>query len=115
MRRFLCTIAIATVVVGCRQSVEPPGDVTISLTVNPTQASRGDTVSFTINAAGNNLFGVVVEYGDSFSDEYSTGGALTARVTFKHAYDSAGTFTVRAVVTDALAGEKQATTSIVVN
>ena len=75
---------------------------------------RGDTVSFTVNATGNNLFGVVVEFGDSGVDQYATSGALTARVTFKHAYTTAGTFTVRAVVTDAIAGEREATKSIVV-
>ena len=40
---------------------------------------------------------------------------ITARVTFKHAYNAAGTFTVRAVVTDAIYGDKEATKSIVVN
>jgi hypothetical protein len=43
------------------------------------------------------------------------GGALTARVTFKHVYSAAGSFTVRASVTDAVAGVKEATLAIVVN
>src|SRR4030095_1238594 len=105
----------ATAVVACRQSVEPPVDVSISLSASSLTAHRGDTVSFVINAAGNNLFGVAIEYGDSNTDLYSTGGALSAHVTFKHVYEATGTFTVRAVVTDALAGEKEASTSIVVN
>ena len=75
----------------------------------------GAQVTFTVSAAGNNLVGVVMEYGDAGTDLYATGGARTARVTFRHAYDSAGTFTVRAIVTDATAGESEATTSIVVN
>jgi len=115
MKRLLCAIAMATAVVACRQSVEPPVDVSISMSASSLTAHRGDTVSFVINAAGNNLFGVAIEYGDSNTDLYSTGGALSAHVTFKHIYETTGTFTVRAVVTDALAGEKEASTSIVVN
>jgi hypothetical protein len=36
-------------------------------------------------------------------------------VTFKHAYSASGTFTARAVVSDAVAGDKDVTISIVVN
>jgi hypothetical protein len=43
------------------------------------------------------------------------GGALTARVTFKHAFRTTGTFTVSAVVTDAVAGEKEASVGVLVN
>ena len=115
MKRLFGAIVIATAVAGCRQTIESPGSVTVSLAVSPLSAHPGDTVTFTVNAAGNNLVGVVVEYGDSNMDQYSTGGALSARITFKHAYVATGTFTVRAVVTDAIAGEREATTSLVVN
>ena len=101
--------------VACRQSTAPPEAVTVTLESSHAATQRGDTVTFTVNAGGNNLIGVVVEFGDSGVDQYATGGALTARVTFKHAYAAAGTFTVRAIVTDAIAGEKEATKSIVVN
>ena len=111
-------LAIAMALVAttaCRQTTAPPDEVTVSLEVSPATAQRGDTVSFTVNAAGNNLVGVVVEFGDSEGAQYATSGALTARVTFKHAYSAAGTFSVRAVVTDAIGGEREATKSIVVN
>ena len=87
----------------------------MTLEASHAAAQRGDTVTFTVNATGNNLFGVVLEFGDSDVDQYATNGALTARVTFKHAYNAAGTFTVRAVVSDAIAGDREATRSIVVN
>lgn len=76
---------------------------------------RGDTVTFTLNAAGNNLVGVVIDYGDSGVEQYATGGAHSARVTFKHAFETVGPYTVRAVVTDAIAGEKEASLGIVIN
>lgn len=87
----------------------------MSLEANTTVVPRGDTVTFTVNAAGNNLFGVIIDFGDDAMDQYATGGALSAHVTFKHAYSAAGSFTVRATVTDAIAGQKEATVSIVVN
>ena len=114
MKRLAIMLAIVGTV-ACRQTTEPPGEVTVTLEASHVTAQRGDTVTFTVNAAGNNLFGVVVEFGDASVDQYATNGALTARVTFKHAYDAAGTFTVRAIVTDAIAGEREATKSIVVN
>jgi hypothetical protein len=55
-----------------------------------------------------------MDYGDSFLEQYSAGGAHSARVTFKHAFEAAGTYSVRAVVTDAIVGEKEATVGIVV-
>lgn len=114
MKYFAVGIALVALM-ACRQTTEPPGEVVVSLESSQATAQRGDTVTFTVNAAGNNLFGVVVEFGDTGMDQYATNGALTARVTFKHAYESAGTFTVRAIVSDALAGNREATKSIVVN
>ena len=99
----------------CRQTTEPPVDLVISLAANKTTAARGDTVTFVVNATGNNLFGVVIDYGDTGGDQYASSGALTARVTFKHAFLAAGNFTVRATVTDAIVGEKEATVSVIVN
>lgn len=99
----------------CRQSTEPPVGLSVSIQANTAVVLRGDTVSFQVNAAGNNLVGVIIDFGDNSTDQYATGGALTARVTFKHAYSVAGSFTVRATVTDAIAGEKEGTTLVVVN
>jgi hypothetical protein len=114
MRRALIP-AIIALMAACRQTTEPPVQLVVALEANRTVVVPGDTVTFTVNATGNNLFGVVMDYGDSLSDQYATGGALTARVSFKHAYTAAGSFTVRAIVTDALVGEKEASIAIVVN
>ncbi|HEY5546264.1 MAG TPA: hypothetical protein VIK50_09435 [Gemmatimonadaceae bacterium] len=99
----------------CRQSTEPPVSLQVTLESSQLTALAGDTVSFTVRATGNNLIGVVMDFGDSGSDQYAMGGALTARVTFKHAFETTGTFTVRATVTDAVAGQKEATVGVLVN
>lgn len=101
--------------VSCRQTTAAPVPVVVALEASAAVAQRGDTVTFTVRATGNNLVGVIMEYGDELTDQYATGGALTARVTFRHAYTIQGTFTVRAIATDAIGGEKEATTSIVVH
>lgn len=77
--------------------------------------ATGDTLAVVVNAAGNNLIGVIVEYGDQQADQYATSGANIARVTFKHVFQAAGAYTIRAIVTDALAGEKEATVTVQVN
>lgn len=114
MRLALITVLLVCSI-GCRQTTAPPVPLLVTLESSRTTVSRGDTVTFTVNAAGNNLFGVVLDYGDSVAEQYAMGGALSARVTFRHAFGSTGSFTVRAVVTDAIAGEKEASVGIVVN
>jgi plastocyanin len=99
----------------CRQTTAPPVPLQVSLESSDLTASAGDTIAFTVHATGNNLVGVVMDFGDSGSDQFAMGGALTARVTFKHAFETTGTYTVSAVVTDAVAGEKQATVAVLIN
>jgi hypothetical protein len=115
MRLAIIGVALGIATIACRQTTEPPTALSVRLEANIATVPRGDTVTFEVNATGNNLVGVIVDYGDSSSDQYAMGGALTARVTFKHVYSAAGSFTVRASVTDAVAGVKEATLAIVVN
>ena len=75
-------------------------------------AAPGDPVSFLVTAQGGDLLGVDVDYGDTTTDQYGTGGARTARVTFSHAFSTAGVYPVRATVTDALAGSRDAVVEI---
>ena len=70
---------------------------------------------FVADAQGGSLVGLQIDYGDTNSDLFSAAGARTARVTFRHAYQQVGTFTVRVIVTDASAGQKEATTEVRVN
>jgi hypothetical protein len=111
----LVVLAAVLLSSACRQTIAGPVPIVVTLEASRQTAVRGDTVTFSVNATGNNLVGVVIDYGDAVLDQYGTGGALTAHVTFKHAYDANGSFTVRAVVTDAIMGEKEATVGVVVN
>lgn len=85
------------------------------LETSGTVFQTGDTVTFIVNVSANNVSGVVINYGDSSSDQYSVGGAPTARVTFKHAYLTSGNYMVRAIVSDAVVGNREVSQLIVVN
>jgi hypothetical protein len=85
-----------------------------------TQASRvtaapGDTIAFVATVQGENLLGLTADYGDNTGDSYGVAGARTAKVTFRHAYTSRGTFTATITITDALAGQKHTSIDIRVN
>ena len=113
MKRWLFAALFLTA--SCRQTTEPPVSLVVTLQSSRSTAARGDTVTFTVSATGNNLVGVVIDFGDQSGDQFGTGGARTARVTFKHVYQAAGNFAVSAVFTDAIAGEGEATTAVVIN
>lgn len=113
MKRWLFAVLLLTG--SCRQTTEPPVSLVVTLESSRSTAARGDTVTFTVNATGNTLIGVVMDFGDQTGDLYAMGGARTARVAFKHVFQATGTFTVSAVVTDAIAGEKASTAAIVIN
>ena len=115
MRLILFGLTLAATTVACRPPTSSEIGISIFMEANPTVVQVGDTVTFIVNISANNLFGVVIAYGDSVSDQYSTGGASTARVTFKHAYANSGTFTARATVSDAIVGDREVTQLIVVN
>lgn len=108
----------ALVLVGisaCGPSSAEPLALDVRLEAARTTVAPGDTIAFVVTAQGGNLFGVELDYGDSTTVQYATGGARTARVTFRHAYLTRGTYTARAVATDALAGQKDASLEIRVN
>ena len=75
----------------------------------------GDTVTFTVNVAANKVSAVVINYGDSSSDQHSVGGAPSVRVTFKHAYLASGNYMARATISDAVVGDREVSQLIVVN
>lgn len=115
MNLRLLALVFVTCFSACRESLAPQVPLEVTMEASHLTALAGDTITFIVHATGNNLVGVEIDFGDSVSEAYSTGGAHTARVTFRHAFVATGSFTVRAVVTDAIAGVKEATLGIQVN
>ena len=114
-RNALSCLAILIGLAACTPATLEPKPLDIVVEANRSTAVVGDTVTFVVTTQGGALVGVEIDYGDSTIDQFGTGGARTARVTFRHAYLQSGTYTAKAVVTDAAAGQKQATVEVRVN
>lgn len=106
---FLLLLAVS-----CGDATLDPLPLEITLTATPTTAQTGQTVNFTVNAQGGELFGVEIDYGDGTTSSHPAYGARTARIVTSHVYTSAGTYAVDAVITDALAGDRTASVQITV-
>ena len=102
-------------VVSCGTKGLEPLPLDISVTANKTTVGTGEAVSFVATAQGGGLVAIAMNYGDTNAEQFSAGGARTARITFSHAFAAVGTYQVRATVTDVEAGEKSATVDIVVH
>jgi hypothetical protein len=108
MRRTLLRSLLLVGLAGCGDGSLDPLPLQISLQASRTTAAPGDAIDFVVTAQGGDLVGVTIDYGDNGAEQFGTGGARTARITFRHTYSAAGTYQVRAAVTDALAGEREA-------
>ena len=106
---------LAMSLVACAGSSLEPLPLEVSIEASRATAAPGDTITFVATAQGGTLLGLDIDYGDGVTEQFGTGSARTARVTFRHAYLLRGTYQVRVVVTDAAAGQKEATTEVRVN
>jgi hypothetical protein len=112
MWRKLFGFVLLSGLVACGDASLDPLPLQISIQAGRVTAAPHDPISFVVTAQGGNLLGVAIDYGDNTTEQYGAGGARTARVTFSHVYSAAGTYEVRARVTDAIAGDKDATVEI---
>ena len=112
LKRLLLIAGLGlSLAVACESSLEAL-PLEISVTASRSTAAPGDTISFLATIQGGSLLGLDVTYGDSTTDQYGTAGARTGKVTFHHAYKTRGTFTTTITVTDANAGQKNASVQV---
>jgi hypothetical protein len=104
----MCLFAVA----GCAGSVEPAAPLTVTAQVTPTSAARGDSITVVANVQGELVTGVTVDFGDGTVEEQGFGGVRTGKVTYRHAYDATGTFTITATVRDATDDQRTATATV---
>ncbi|MGQ0641782.1 MAG: PKD domain-containing protein [Gemmatimonadaceae bacterium] len=112
MSRLFVGAFLLVGVIACSTKPLEPLPLEITIAANRTTAAPGDTITFVTDAQGGSLVGVEIDYGDTATDAFATGGARTARVTFRHAFQQRANYTVRVVVTDALAGQKEASVEV---
>ena len=108
---FLATFAMCALV-ACGESTLEPLPLDIKIETSRTTAAPGDTINFVVVTQGGVLLGIDIDYADGSGDQYGTGGARTARVSFRHAYTGRGIYHVNATVTDGTAGQKKAAVDI---
>jgi hypothetical protein len=114
MRSLLLALTIAVTTASCDLFTATARGINIRLIASPLVAPIGDTVTFTVAIAANEVNGVTISFGDSVNDQTSTGGIPNANVTFKHVYAAVGNYMSRAVVSDGVVGERVVTQEIVV-
>jgi hypothetical protein len=107
-RRTLLRSLLLVGLTACGDGSLDPLPLQVSIQASRTTAAPGDQISFVVTAQGGDLLGVEIDFGDTTTDQYATGGARTARVTFDHSYSAPGTYQVRTKVTDAVAGVREA-------
>jgi hypothetical protein len=113
MKRLLALVLVLACG-GCLGTVEPlPFEV--KLEAAKTTLATGEFVDFVVTAQGGTLLTATIDFGDGGTDEFPPSGSRTARITFPHAFDVAGTYLVKATVTEANEGEKSATLQVTVN
>ena len=113
MRRILA-VALVILCAACLGKLEPL-PFQVAITASKTIAAVGDTVYFSVNATGGRLLGVQMDYADGSTEDYNTGGAQRANVSFKHVFQTIGSFLVVATVGDDPGGIKGAAITIDVN
>jgi hypothetical protein len=114
MRRTALTWALVAFCAGCGDISLDPLPFEVAIEASSATVAVGESVNFLVITQGGRLLGVDTDYGDGRTDQYGMGGARTARVSFSHAFEAAGAYDVRATVTDAVAGQKDASVTITV-
>lgn len=115
MRRLsLLLVALCAGAAACKFSPVEALPLAITLTASTSNPAAGDTVLFEVNAQGGNLLAVIFDYSDTRVDTIPTSGARTATVRRPHVFTTRASYTVQAVIVDAVAGEATAQKTITV-
>lgn len=101
-RRTVRWVAVAAALVSAGACLDLPVDegrpTGIVLVANPATATVGETVIFTFEAQGTELFGVLVDYQDGVVDSVRAFGAQTMGADLEHAFTTAADHEVVATV-----------------
>jgi hypothetical protein len=111
-RRTLLRSLLLAGLLACGDATLEPLPLDVTVEASRATAAPGQSIEFVVNAQGGDLLGLHMDYGDGSAEQFGTGGARTARVTFRHAYSAVGVYQARATVTDAVAGTKDASVEV---
>jgi PKD repeat protein len=109
MKRLLIAGLLAVVTAGCGDLEPENRPFDVAVVADRTTAQVGATVNFQINARGNAVIRVDIDFGDGATDVLDARGAQTVITSRSHAYTAPGVYTVTASAEDVAAGKKAAT------
>ena len=112
LRTLLPGLGLILAMPSCLGPSEPI-PLTMTVTATPASATVGDVVDFVVKVRGAGIGIVRIEFGDGADETFAAGGANNTTVTFLHAYESTGTFSVTVTATDTRRTET-ASTSVVI-
>lgn len=109
-------VAVSAVIGWSCSSIASSGGEPLSLTLTADRqtAAVGQDVTFTYEARGTSISGVLLDYGDGALDSINSFGSQSATGRRVHAYGEAGDFTVVGTVFDAVDGTRSSTAAITV-
>lgn len=94
-------LALGTTLAACSESsTGATRPLEVVLTASAATAAVGDSIDFVLSAQGALLQGVAIEFGDGAADTTAAEGAVTARITRRHAYSAAGTYSAIGTAVD---------------
>ena len=113
VRTSLLVSAALVISAACLDSTPVQHVLTIRITATSTAATVGDVVGFDFDATGPIVVAIIVAYGDGVADTVEAiGGVNSASGRVTHAFQTAGTFLVEALVVDAQEGRLTDTVSV---
>lgn len=117
-RRLRASLILAAVAVGAGcldDSITGTRPLAVELSVSPTSAAVGETVTASFNATGTGLQGVILDWGDGMLDSLALSGlAVEAGQDLTHSYTVAGAYMVSARAEDQT-GARTATATVQIN
>jgi plastocyanin len=113
--KSLCAAFAAVLLCACAGDSVEPLALSITVTAAPTSVAVGDTVAFVADMQGTAITAVEAEYGDGTNEGADIPFARTARNTFKHVYQAAGSYTATFTVAQVDSTAKTATATVQVH
>jgi PKD repeat protein len=114
MSRPLIAALLAVLTAACGDLEPENRPLTVALVADRTTAQVGANVNFQINARGNAVIRVDIDFGDGANDALDARGAQTVITSRSHAYTAPGVYTVTVSAEDVSAGTKSATVPITI-
>lgn len=98
MKRFYAAF-FAVALSACAGDSLDPLPLSVAVATSPVSPAAGETVTFVTMTQGTDVIAIQVDFGDGATDGSNLPFVRTAKNTFKHAYQSAGSYSATFIAT----------------